>query len=64
MAKLPKQKHEPHKPRGRGRKARPKTFKTEAAAKAYAEAQGLKSYKIVNLKSELSKQKKLQVISE
>jgi hypothetical protein len=64
MGKAPILKMVPHKPRGRDRKPRPKTFKTEEAAKAYAEAQGLKNYSIVNLKSELSKEKKLKVVSE
>jgi hypothetical protein len=31
-------------------RSRPKTFKTEAAAKAYAEKQGIKKYKITKLK--------------
>ena len=45
-------------------RARPKTFKTEESAKAWAEKQGLKDYKIVNLKSSESKEKKLKVISK
>ena len=60
MAKIPKDKHAPHKPRGRNRKARAKTFRTEEAAKAYAEAQGMKNYSIVNLRTELSKKKKFK----
>ena len=43
-------------------RARPKTFKTEEAAKAWAEKQGIKEYKIVNLKSSESKEKKIKVI--
>jgi hypothetical protein len=41
---------------------RPKTFKTEEAAKAYAEKKGIKDYNIVNLKSKESKVKKLKVV--
>jgi hypothetical protein len=48
----------------RRERARPKTFKTEEAAKAWAEKQGLKDYKIVNLKSSESKEKKLKIISK
>ena len=46
----------------RGRAKRPKTFRTEAAAKKWAEAQKLKSFKIVNLKSDESKSQKLRVV--
>ena len=44
-------------------RARPKTFKTEEAAKAYAEKKGLKDYKLVNLRSPESKTKKIKVVS-
>ncbi|MEE9525513.1 MAG: hypothetical protein V3V78_02800 [Candidatus Woesearchaeota archaeon] len=45
-------------------RARPKTFATEEAAKKWAEKQGLKDYKIVNMKSPESKTKKLKVIAK
>ena len=35
--------------KGRHRKTRPKTFKTEESAKKYAEAKGMKNYKLVDL---------------
>jgi hypothetical protein len=41
---------------------KPKTFKTEASAKKYAEFQGLKSYDLVNLK--IGDKKKLRVVSK
>jgi hypothetical protein len=49
---------------GRSRKTRPKTFKTEDAAKKYAESKGIKDYKLVNLKSSSSKRKKIKVVSK
>ncbi len=48
---------------GRDRSRRPKTFKTEEAAKQYAEANKIKKYEIKNLKSEASKDKKLVVVA-
>ncbi|MFC1733118.1 hypothetical protein ACFL6I_22695 [candidate division KSB1 bacterium] len=48
--------------RGRNRKVRPKTFKTEASAKKWAEANKVKSYELVNLKNLDSKQNKIKVI--
>ncbi len=48
----------------RRERTRPKTFKTEEAAKTWAEKKGLKDYKLVNLKSPESKTKKIEVISE
>ena len=33
----------------KNRKKRPKTFKSEEAAKKYAEAKGLKNYKLVDI---------------
>ena len=45
-------------------RARSKTFKTEEAAKAWAEKKGLKDYKLVNLKSPESKTKKIAVVSK
>lgn len=41
---------------------RPKTFKTEASAKAFAEKQGIKEYTLVNLRSSASKTKKLKIV--
>lgn len=35
--------------KGRNRKKRPKTFKSEDAAKKYAESKKLKNYKLVDL---------------
>ena len=35
--------------RKRGRAKRPKTFKSEAAAKKYAEIKGIKNYNLVDL---------------
>ncbi len=46
--------------RGRHRAKRPRTFKTEAAAKQWAEAQGIKKYEIVRLGLGLSR--KLKVV--
>jgi|SaaInlStandDraft_6_1057023.scaffolds.fasta_scaffold283178_2 hypothetical protein len=48
---------------GRDRASRPKTFKTEEAAKQYAEANKIKKYEIKNLKSEASETKKLIIVA-
>jgi len=48
----------------RGRKVRPKTFKTEESAKKYAEEQGIKAYKLENLKSTESQTKKFRIAPE
>lgn len=48
----------------REKKKRPKTFKTEAAAKAYAEKHKIKDYKLVNLKSSEAKQKKIKIVKK
>ncbi|MBR9692172.1 hypothetical protein GOV06_05305 [Candidatus Woesearchaeota archaeon] len=48
----------------RRERARPKTFKTEEAAKVYAEKKGIKDYKLVNLKSPESKIKKIKVVAK
>ena len=48
---------------GRDRTSRPKTFKTEEAAKAYAEANKIKKYELKNLRSETAKIKKLVIIA-
>jgi len=50
--------------RGRNRKTRPKTFKTEEIAKRYAESKGLENYKLVNLHSVDGKVKKIRVVEE
>jgi len=44
-------------------RSRSKTFKTEEAAKAWAEKQGLKKYDLVHLKSTGSKIKKIKVVT-
>ena len=41
---------------------RPKTFKSEEAAKAWAEKKGIASYDLKNLRSPEGKTKKIQVI--
>jgi hypothetical protein len=43
---------------------KPKTFKTEESAKKYADANGIKSYTLKNLKSSESSTKKLRIIVE
>lgn len=48
--------------KSRKRSLRPRTFKTEEAAKAYAEKQGMKKYEVVNLRGEFSKEKKLKLV--
>jgi len=45
------------------RKSRPKTFKTEQAAKLWADKKGIKSYRLVNLKSPESSTKKIRVVA-
>lgn len=46
----------------RYRAKRPKTFKTEEAAKKWADEQGIKKYDIVNIKSPEAETKKLKVV--
>lgn len=41
---------------------RPQTFKSEEAAKSWAEKQGIKNYKLVNLRGQFSKEKKIKVV--
>ncbi len=41
-----------------------KTFKTEDAAKDYAEKQGVKKYTLKNLRSPEAKVKKIKIIAE
>ena len=48
--------------RGRHRAKRPRTFKTEALAKAWADAQGIKKYDLVKLNFGLSK--KIKILSK
>jgi hypothetical protein len=43
--------------RGRNRKTKPKTFKSEEKAKKYAESKGIKEYKLVNLSINPNKNK-------
>jgi hypothetical protein len=50
--------------RGRNRKTRPKTFKTEQAALAYAKANNIASYILKNLKNPESKSKKLIIVQK
>jgi len=47
---------------GRHRLARPKTFTNEDSANAYAKANGITSFKLVNLKNEASSTKKLKIV--
>lgn len=44
------------------RNHRPKTFKTEDAAKEYAEANGITKYTLRNVKSTEAKVKKIKII--
>jgi hypothetical protein len=44
--------------------SRPKSFKTEDAAKKWAEANKIKSYELKNLKNEKSKVKKIIVVKK
>jgi 23S rRNA maturation mini-RNase III len=48
--------------RGRNRKPRPKTFRTEQAAATYAKSRKIESYILKNLKSQESKVKKIVII--
>jgi|TARA_B100001964_G_scaffold242946_1_gene319351 hypothetical protein len=48
--------------KGRHRKTRPKTFKTEESAKKYAETKGIKNYKFVDLAISPNKNK-IKVVS-
>ncbi|MFH1455725.1 MAG: hypothetical protein ABIF40_02130 [archaeon] len=48
-------------PLNRKRALRPKTFKTEEAAKDWAETQGIKNYELKNLKSTDSQTKKIRI---
>ena len=48
----------------RSERVRPKTFKTEESAKAWADKNGVKKYSLENLKSTDSKTKKIRIVSE
>lgn len=48
--------------RGRNRKPRPKTFRTEQAAVAYAKSKKIESYILKNLKSQECRDKKIVII--
>ncbi len=47
---------------GRNRKSRPKTFKTEGTAKKYAEAKGIKNYKLVDLQELNPNKSKIKIV--
>ena len=48
--------------RGRNRKPRPRTFKSEQAAAAYAKLNKIENYILRNIKSQESKGKKIIII--
>ena len=48
----------------KGRKKRPKTFKSEEAAKVYAEKHGIKHYELENMKFASSKTKKIRILQK
>lgn len=45
-------------------RTRPKTFKSEKAAKDYAESQGLKNYKLVDLWEQKPDKSKIKIVEE
>ncbi len=47
---------------GRNRAKRPKTFKTEEVAHAWAKKQGIKKYHLENLRPHCAKRKKIRVV--
>lgn len=47
---------------GRNRGSRPKTFKSEQAAKDYAKKAGIENYKLENIKSSEAKVKKIRIV--
>ena len=47
---------------GSNRKKRAKTFKSEEAAKKYAEAKGIKEYKLVDLLEMNPKRNKIKIV--
>lgn len=46
----------------RNRKKRPRTFKTEEAAKKWAEKNNIKKYELKNIRPEYKKDKKIKVV--
>lgn len=50
--------------RGRNRKKRSKTFKTEEAAKKFAQDNKISKFSLVNIKSDESKTKKIKIVVE
>jgi len=46
----------------KSRKKRPKTFKSEEKARKYAEAKGIKNYKLVNLQPFNPKKTKIKIV--
>ena len=49
---------------GRHRKARPKTFKTEAAARKWAEANGIKNYTLRDTKAAKKHEHKFRIVEQ
>jgi|TARA_Y100000310_G_C20342568_1_gene650494 hypothetical protein len=67
MAKLhtrQKRKLRMHSIKGRNRKPKPKTFNTEEKAKKYAEAKGIKNYKLVDLQELNPNRNKIKIVVE
>ena len=48
--------------RGRNRKPRHKTFKTEEKARKYAETKGIKNYKLIDLQELNPKKSKIKIV--
>jgi hypothetical protein len=48
----------------RSEKVRPKTFKTEEAAKQYAQENGISKYVLENMKSPEASEKKIRIVEE
>jgi hypothetical protein len=48
--------------KGRNRTKRPKTFKSEEAAKKYAEAKGIKNYKLIDLQELNPNRNKIKIV--
>jgi hypothetical protein len=48
--------------KGRNRAKRPKTFKSEEAAKKYAEAKGIKNYKLIDLQELNPNRNKIKIV--
>jgi len=49
---------------GRHRKRRPKSFKSEEAAKVWAKSKGIERFSLKNLRNPESKEKKIIVVQE